>query len=343
MRILFIFILTFLANIQLVKAQTIHSKNDEVASIPVTVKMLSDLLVERELKAAAECISVNTTLLSSEVVGVIKKIGVDVGQTLGKGDIMLELDSTDYKLTYKQAQANLSSNAAKIEQAQLRLKRANDLSKSKYIAADDLLARQTDLNVFNAEKLSLQIASEQAQRNIEKSIIKAPFDGVVYERFANVGSYVSPGVALFNFVQSNQLEVNADIPMHLSASLNQASHIYFNSGDINYSVKLLRLSPVIQQGMRTQKARFSFSGQQAPIGASGELIWKISGGLLPAGLVVNRNGQLGVFSIANDTAIFIPLSNAQEGRPVAITLGDNTPIIVGGRERLQDGVKITRQ
>ena len=341
MRILFIILMGALVNSSSAMAQI--EETDQKPTIPVTVKMLSELLVERELKAPAEAVSLNSSQLSSEVVGVIKKVHADVGQLIKTGETLLELDSTDYHLAYKQAQANLASNSAQIEQAKLRLTRAKNLSKNNYISADDLLARETDLIVFKAEKLKHQVAIEQAQRNINKTTLKAPFDGVVLARFAQTGSYVSPGMTLFNFVQSNPLEVESDLPMHLSSSISQASNIYFKSGNNTYPVKLLRLSPLIEKGMRTQKARFEFSDQAAPIGASGDLIWTISGGLLPADLVVNRDGKLGVFSTSNKTAMFIPLDNAQEGRPVPINLAPSIPIVVGGRERLQDGDSISMQ
>ena len=339
MRFSVIFLLSTLMITRVVKAQDAKIQS---APVPVTVQLLSELLVERQLKAPAETISINHTQLSSELVGVVEKLHVDVGQSIAADEVLLELDPIDYELTFKQTQADLDSNAAKIEQAKLRLKRANDLSQSKFISADDLLARQTDLNVLNSQRLSLKIAVELAQRNINKTLVKAPFDGVVMNRYAQKGAYVSPGMVLIDFVQTTNPEVEANIPMHLASSLNLANQIVFDTGSKHYSINLVRLSPIIESGMRTQKARFSFVDQQAPIGASGELIWSISEGLLPADLVVSRNGALGVFSVVNDKARFIVLENAQEGRPVAIDLNKKTSIIVGGRERLQDGDRITR-
>jgi len=339
MRFSVIFLLSTLMITRVVKAQDAKIQS---APVPVTVQLLSELLVERQLKAPAETISINHTQLSSELVGVVEKLHFDVGQSIAADEVLLELDPIDYELTFKQTQADLDSNAAKIEQAKLRLKRANDLSQSKFISADDLLARQTDLNVLNSQRLSLKIAVELAQRNINKTLVKAPFDGVVMNRYAQKGAYVSPGMVLIDFVQTTNPEVEANIPMHLASSLNLANQIVFDTGSKHYSINLVRLSPIIESGMRTQKARFSFVDQQAPIGASGELIWSISEGLLPADLVVSRNGALGVFSVVNDKARFIVLENAQEGRPVAIDLNKKTSIIVGGRERLQDGDRITR-
>ena len=330
-------ILLNLVFIQISYAQTDTQPKSEDQTISVSVKKLSDVLIERKLEVPAETVSVNTSQLSSEIVGVVKDILAEVGQQVSKGDVLLKLDSIDYELAYQLIQTNLASNAARIQQAEIRLERANNLNEKNYIAADDLLARQTDLNVLKAEKSSLQISSKQAQRNVGKTVVTAPFDGIVIERFANIGGYVSPGMPLFQMVQSNNAEIYADVPVHLSSSLNQTQNIAFNSGGKQYPVNLLNLSSVIQNGTRTQNARFNFKNQQAPIGSSGELVWIVSAGLLPSDLVVSRNRQLGVFTVENNKAVFVPLPNAQEGRPVATNLDNNTTLIIGGRDRLQDG------
>ncbi|MFK8011381.1 MAG: efflux RND transporter periplasmic adaptor subunit [Marinicellaceae bacterium] len=322
---------------QVTFAQSDSQKNLENQSISISVKKLSEVLIDRQLEVPAETVSVNTSQLSAEISGIVNEVSTKVGKQVSKGDVLLKLDATDYQLAYDLIQTNLVSNAARTKQAEIRLTRANDLNQKNYIAADDLLARQTDLALLKAEKSSLLVSSKQAQRNLEKTTIRAPFDGIVIERFANIGVFVSTGTPLFHLVQSNNSEVYADVPQHLSSSFSQTENIFFQADNNIYPVKLLNLSSVIQKGTRTQKARFIFSNQEAPIGSSGELVWIVSEGLLPSDLIVNRNRRLGVFTVVNDKAVFIALPTAQEGRPVLTNLDKNTTIIIGGRDRLQDG------
>ncbi len=314
----------------------------EDKAIPVTVQMLSQLLVERELVASAQTVSLNHSSIASENMALIESIHVDIGQQVELGQVLLELESTDFYLSLRGAQASLSSNQAQIKQAELRLKRAEELIEKKYIADDDLLARQTELNVLRAESRRLEIAIEQANRALRKTIIKAPFDAVVSKRYANVGSFVSVGQNLFDLVQMEAPIVSADIPEHLAESLMKASRINFNNGNNSYPLKLKTLSPLVDSGSRMQTARFEFATQSiAKIGASGQVVWSVDNNLLPADLVVRRKNQLGVFVAYGVRARFFELKHAQEGRPVQIELAAPTLIIVGGRERLQDGDYIT--
>lgn len=311
-------------------------------AVPVTVQPLGELLVERELRAPAEVLSANRATIGAEVPAVIESIKTDVGQVVAKGEVLLALDATDYELALSQARANLASNMARIGQAEIRLKRARDLSGNQYISADDLLARETDVVVLKAEQRALEVAVASAKREVAKCTIKAPFAGVVTERMGQAGSFVARGTPLLMFVETERVEVDAEIAAHLAGSLERAGTMRFVANGSSWPLQLARLSPIIESALRAQRGRFVFSDQAAPIGASGELVWSISGGLLPADLVVSRDGQFGVFVANGESARFVQLANAQEGRPVPVSLPTDTPIIVGGREKLQDGVGIVR-
>jgi hypothetical protein len=65
--------------------------------------------------------------------------------------------------------------------------------------------------------------------------------------------------------------------------------------------------------------------------------------MLPSNLISRRNGVLGVFVLGSNKARFVPLPNAQEGRPASVDLPDSTLVITMGRERLQDGALVSVQ
>lgn len=340
MRITHIAMLMIICLISQAQAQ---SSTEQKTVIPVNVQKLSELLVKRALNAPAEVLPKNNAQISSEITGVIEQVNADVGQLVNAGDELIRLQSIDYDLSLKVAQASLKSTNVQIEQAKQRLNRANNLKKSSHISADELLDRETDLKVLRAQRTSLLLSIDQAQRDVDKTSIVAPFTGVIEQRMAQVGSFVNIGTVLMNLVESDRVEVEADIPMHLSATVQNADGMLFKVGEKNYDLSLTRLSPLVQPGTRAQKARFTFTNQPAPIGASGEIIWYLNQGLLPADLLVNRNQKLGIFVASNGKALFQPIANAQEGRPVSVEMSPDTPVIVGGRERLQDGDPISTQ
>lgn len=304
------------------------------APIPVTVKSINDILIERRLTANAEVQSRNNSTLSAEVSAVVQAIHVDRGDAVTKGDLLISLDETDIQLQLEQAIANTQAAQARLSQAELRLARANQLNENNYISADDLLARQTDVAILKADLQGLKVAQKIVRRALHKTRIMAPFDGVVSERQAQVGQLLSVGNPVISLVQTSEPHIIAKIPSQLATQLSRADRMLFSFQQQQIPVALQQLSDVIDTMAGIQTARFK-PLEDVQIGQTGELVWYLKGQLLPADLVVKRAGQLGVFIAQDDKAHFKPLDHAQEGRPVPIKNVPDWQVIIGGRERLQ--------
>ena len=312
-------------------------------SFNVRAQALSEVLVDFERRAPAEVRALNDSTIAAEVSSTVLSVHADVGQAVKKGDLLLELDPVDYQLNLEQAEANLASNRARLSQADVRLKRARTLGGKQYISADEVLERETDVMVLNAQIQASEVAVSIARRSLDKCSLLAPFDGVVGKRMAQVGNFVRNGDPLIAVTQVDQFELDAEIPDGQADEIINTGTIRFESRGERWPVRLLRLSPVINSQGRTRQARFAFSGNAPSVGRSGELVWGVGKGMLPSNLISRRNGVLGVFLLDSDKARFEPLPDAQEGRPVSVDLPANTPVITLGRERLQDGVPVTVQ
>ena len=312
-------------------------------AINVRTQALSEVLVDFERRAPAEVRALNDSTIAAEVSAVVLSVHADVGQAVKKGDLLLELDPVDYQLNFQQTEANLASSKARLSQAKAKLDRARTLGDSQYISADELLERETDVMVFNAQIQANEVAVSIARRNLDKCSLTAPFDGVVGKRMAQVGNFVRNGDPLIAVTQIDRFELGSDIPDGQAEEIRNTDMIRFESRGQNWPVKLLRLSPVIDVQGRTRQARFAFTGSAPAVGRSGELVWKVGEGMLPSNLISRRNGVLGVFLLDSGKARFKPLPGAQEGRPASVDLPSTTRIVTLGRERLQDGAALNVQ
>ena len=182
---------------------------------------------------------------------------------------------------------------------------------------------------------------EIAKSDVEKWSKDAPVKGVVHERYAKHGGVVRQCSPLVELNQTDHDEISAEIPDEHTASLENSRSISFVSRNESWPVQLLRLSPLVSKERRSRQARFAFPQEAPAIGRSGELLWQVENGVLPANLMVRRNGLLGIFRNRSGIAHFIQLPEAQEGRPVTVDLPLDSEIIVEGRERLQDGMPIS--
>ncbi len=307
----------------------------------VTTKRLDELVVTSQLAAPANVIAANKSVISSQLAALVSEIDADVGSNVKKGDLLLRLDDSDVRLALATARGNLAASDARIENARARLKNAEELLTSNFISDEELLSRQTDLAV-NIAARQVNVAAVEAQDlALRRTRVYAPFDAVVTSRSAQLGAYVVPGAPLLTLVQNDEREVDAEIDPRYANKLDSAQDLVFESRDQRWPVTLVRLSSVIESDSRIQHARFRFTGDAAPIGSSGNVVWVAATGLIPATYIVQRDTRLGVFVLDNGKAIFKTLPHAQEGRPVETDLPGATVLIVGGRARLQDGDLVT--
>jgi RND family efflux transporter MFP subunit len=311
---------------------------DAVAEdLRVTASPLAEITISTEGRAPATVMATNHSVIAAQIRGVVASVEVEVAREVAKGQLLVLIDPRDFELNVERGQAALKAQDARIDQARKRLARARDLNDRNFTSVDDLHARETDLSVFQADREALVVALAQAERELAKTRVVAPFAGSVFQRDAQVGAYVSPGMPLLTLVQTDQAELEGEITPVEADSLSSSTNIVFSSNGREWPVELVRLSSVIGERSRVQKVRLRFGDSAPAIGSSGYLVWQRGQQALPADLVVKRGSELGVFTVDRQTARFVPLPNAQEGRPALVTLPANTLIVVGGRDQVEDG------
>ncbi|MEL7451158.1 MAG: efflux RND transporter periplasmic adaptor subunit, partial [Pseudomonadota bacterium] len=104
---------------------------------------------------------------------------------------------------------------------------------------------------------------------------------------------------------------------------------------------VVNVSPVVDARRRVQSVRLAFSGNPAPAGLSGYLVWRSGQPVVGTQHILRRGEQLGLFLVDNGRARFHALEGAQEGRATAVDLPGSTLIITNGALRLQDGDAVT--
>jgi len=294
---------------------------------------LRELAIYPERSAPGQSLPANESKLSAEVSARILALPYDVGQTVRKGDVVARLDKRDFELAVAKAKASMAAVQARIAQAQSQLTRAKALEKQNFISAEAVIQRETELAVQRAE-LAVQRANlATAERELEKTTIRAPFDAIVKERHGGVGELASPGASLVTLIDLSRPEVSAQVQLKDAQSLKDADRAVF-SADIEYPVKLTRVSPAVDRGSRTVEARLAFQDRAAAPGTSGRLVWRETRPHLPPEYVVRRNGQLGVFVMNGGVPEFVVLPGAQEGRPVPVGFPVDTLIVTEGRNTL---------
>lgn len=316
-----------------------------LAAPPVAIKSLplSEVAIHPQREASAQTVSLNLAKLSAELAARIDSIPVEPGQRIAKGTIIAQLDCADTQIAAQRAQAALESSQARLKLEQLQLQRSNELAAKNFISPAALDAKKTDVAVVAAEVKLNTAARAATQRDVGKCILRSPYPAIVEARLAQVGEFASPGTPVVQLWDTSRMQLSAQVQQTDAEWMPKARPIFISQG-VEYAVNLLRVSPAVNLAARTREARFSF-GKTAPApGSNGVLRWRDPRAFVPADYLIRRNKQFGVFVVNGQKVRFVPLADAQEGRPaLATALPGDARIVTDGRFTLQDGMAVTQR
>lgn len=138
--------------------------------------------------------------LTAEVSGKIINLrpGFEDGAFFSEGEVLLELDPSDFETALAAAEAEVARASAAYAQEQARAKQAKlnweDLGYDE--EPNDLVLRLPQLREAEANVKAAEAQLEQAKRNLERTKVRAPFDGRVRQRLVGLGQSVGGSTAL---------------------------------------------------------------------------------------------------------------------------------------------------
>lgn len=179
-------------------ALELESPNREVA---VTTKVIEKSQIQLNVKSQGTVQPRTRTMLVSEVSGIVMAVAPQfvVGGTFNKGDVLIKLDSADYKVAKQRADAQLNSAKAQLLSEQARSTQAQkewEMTGRPLAEAPVLALRTPFLAEAESRLLQAQAEVRQAELKLKRTIIRAPYAGMVSSKQVDVGQYVTIGARL---------------------------------------------------------------------------------------------------------------------------------------------------
>lgn len=316
-----------------------------VASLSVQTASLEASQVFPDREAAAGVRARNVSRLAAQIGGTLQQWTVDVGASVRRGEVLARIDPRDAALAVQQASAALEASQARLRLAQAQLERARTLTAQGFFSTEALAQRDTEVALLLAEAEANRAQLAIAQRQLDKTVLRAPFDGEVMERLAQTGESVAAGGLLYVLAERTAVELDATLTPQDASALPQARWLHFEAEGQSHPVRLLRIGTTLSEPARTRTARLAFAADAAipAAGTAGTLRWQEGRPHLSPSLLVRRDGQLGVFVIdgqgSTTVARFRPLPGAQEGRAAVVPAGwsPSLQLVVRSQAALQDG------
>ncbi|MBT8043656.1 MAG: efflux RND transporter periplasmic adaptor subunit, partial [Verrucomicrobiae bacterium] len=163
------------------------------------------------------------TQAASEVMGRVVEVSpmFKVGGVFTKNEIMLEIDSSDYKSALASADASLADAKLMLAQEQARAEQAQrDWEKLGRGEPSDLVVRKPQIASAKARIAAAEAAVEKAKRDLDRTKLRAPYDCRVEAVYTDLGSYIMPGARLADLYSKDALELRVPVTLEELGYLN---------------------------------------------------------------------------------------------------------------------------
>ncbi|MEH6549384.1 MAG: efflux RND transporter periplasmic adaptor subunit [Pseudomonadales bacterium] len=226
--------------------------------------------VESELyePVAATLWAKQGTVISSRIMARITSIHVRSGDTVSKGQLLIDLERSDLESRESQAAEQVKSISARAKEAKSNLNRAVTLQKDGLIAIADVDKARANNDALSADLATARKALQEAGTAVSFSEIRSPIDGRVVDRFAEPGDTVSPGGKLLSVYNPLTLRVEARVREQLALGLQigQQLEVEIPAFNKNVSAVIEELVPAADPGSRSFliKASIDFDSALLP-------------------------------------------------------------------------------
>lgn len=283
---------------------------------PVILEEVYDAQATRDRSYPGTVQASQEALLSFRVSGPLVKVNVQPGDLVKKGQVLMEIDSRDYRDNIRVLEAQLDGAKAALEKARLDYKRAKPLLAEQVISQASYDATKSAFDGAAASAKDIKARLRIARHQLEDTRLQAPFDGIVSTKTIENHEMVAAGQVVMTVLDISSLEIEANVPeseiAHQSLQAGQEATVEFAplSGH-RFSARLKEWSTAPDPATRTYRVTFAFPAPgEAQIlpGMTGELFWQKKvggdGGIsVPVSAVVSDgNGSSAVWVFDPETS-----------------------------------------
>ena len=155
--------------------------------------------------------------ISAYVPAKITKLPVEEGNVVKKGQLLVQLDDTEYRAAVNRSKAELTSARASMEQAQLVFNRQKELFGKKLSSEEQYDMARTELDLARARRQQAAASLDQTRYNLSKTTMASPMDGIVTSLNAEVGEIVmigtmnNPGTVIMTVSDMSEIEAEVEV------------------------------------------------------------------------------------------------------------------------------------
>lgn len=220
-------------------------------TIPVIVHIADYMNLDEGVRAVGTLLPNEEVDITSEAMGKVERITFEEGMPVRRGALLVKVNDDDLQSQLKRAKFQRDMLKEKLERNRILLDK-DAISRE---AFDQI---ETDYNMVEADIQLLNV-------RIDKTEIKAPFDGVIGFRYISLGSYIQPSTQVARLVDRSKLKVEFSIPEKYHKVSQKGSTVWFTTeGDRReFSARVYAVDSKVDPKTRTVTLRAMFDNGTA--------------------------------------------------------------------------------
>ncbi|WP_257388068.1 efflux RND transporter periplasmic adaptor subunit, partial [Tahibacter caeni] len=269
----------------------------------------------------------------------------EVGSVVKRGERLAKLDDVPLRLRLEQARATAGRAKAQRDLAQSQMSRLAKLAPGNAVAQTQLDEARAALESASQELARADAERRSIEHDLNETEIRAPFSGVVSERFVQRGEYLQIGAAVAHLVDTGRLEARVQAPLALAPQVKAGQEIQVRLHGAVQPVTVRAVVPVGDERSRQFELRVSLPEDFALVGTAVEVALPESAGetalTIPRDALVLREAHTYVMRVkADNTAERVEVRAGAARDTLVEVTGELSPgdrVVVRGAERLSPG------
>jgi RND family efflux transporter MFP subunit len=256
--------------------------------------------------------AVNQSTVAAQTSGRVTDVLFDVDDTVTKGSIIAELRDTEQQARLAKADSGLAEAQARYTEASEERQRQQNLYEGQ---AGSKAALERAVAAYKAAKAGQEAARArvaEVNEQLEHTVIRAPYDGIVVERHIEVGETVQPGMLLMTGLSLESLRVTTQIPERLIGTVRkyQTARIMLRGEHAGAILAdEVTVSPRADKVAHTFEVRIRLPERQTGLYPGMSIKVAIVTGeaqrlLIPARAIVHRSEVAGVYIVNDQGVVF---------------------------------------
>jgi RND family efflux transporter MFP subunit len=315
----------------------------------ITVAEQRELSVGPEISGAL--MAERQATVRAELTSTVTQVNAEAGQRVSAGAILGRLDDAGIRDAYSSSQAAVTSAEASARIAARELERANRLESAGAVATRDVETAELQRTAAEAQAASAKAQFASAEKNLARTVIRAPFSGIVSERPVNLGDVVQSGNPLFTIVDPNSFKFEGTVPLEALKTLKVGTPVFFTASGLgDLKGKITRINPAVDPATRQVRVTVGVPNSDgtliAGLFAEGRVATSTRNGVVvPSGAVDRRGIRPYVMRVKGGKVEKVEvelglIDAAQEQMEVTKGLAGGDTLLLGGARGLATGTQV---